>query len=174
MPYQFVREPLTVEEADRPANACESPIERLVVRTLLDTGLRVGELCDLASRSVLWQRRQLRIKGKGGPYGKKSKVRVGPMSNRVRAPWSTTSPWRRRPGQDAGAQDIVKAVANRAGLTNDVSRHVLRHTFATTALQQGISLPTVQKILGHDSLQTTATYRNFTDAQIQDEFERKW
>ncbi len=72
------------------------------------------------------------------------------------------------------AQDIVKAVANRAEITMDVNPHVLRHTFATTSLQKGISLPTVQKILGHDSLQTTAIYLNFTDVHIQDEFERKW
>jgi integrase/recombinase XerD len=72
------------------------------------------------------------------------------------------------------AQDIVKAVADRAGIRKDVSPHVLRHTFATMALQKGISLPTVQKILGHDRLQTTAIYLNFTDVHIQDEFERKW
>jgi site-specific recombinase XerD len=48
-----------------------------------------------------------------------------------------------------------------------------RQTFATTGLQKGISLPTVQKILGHDRLQTTAIYVNFTDAPIQDEFARK-
>jgi integrase/recombinase XerD len=71
-------------------------------------------------------------------------------------------------------QDIVKAVANRAKITQVVSPHVLRHTFATTALQKGISLPTVQKILGHHRLQTTAIYLNFTDVHIQDEFERKW
>jgi integrase/recombinase XerD len=49
-----------------------------------------------------------------------------------------------------------------------------RYTFATTALRKGISLPTVQKILGHDRLQTTAIYLNYTDVHIQDEFERKW
>jgi integrase/recombinase XerD len=65
-------------------------------------------------------------------------------------------------------------VANRAGTTKDVCPHVLRDTFATTALQRGVSLPTVQKILGHDSLQTTAIYLNSTDLHIQDEFERKW
>jgi integrase/recombinase XerD len=65
-------------------------------------------------------------------------------------------------------------VADRAGITRDVSPHVLRRTFATTALQKGISLPTVQKILGHDRLATTAIYLNFTDVHIQDEFERKW
>ena len=55
-----------------------------------------------------------------------------------------------------------------------MSPHVLRHTFATMALQKGISLATVQKILGHDRLQTTAIYLNFTDIHIQDEFQRKW
>src|SRR5208282_3356831 len=85
MPYQCVREPLTAEESDRLSNACETPSERLVVWTLLDTGLRVSELCSLTSKNVLWQQRQLRVKGKGGPYGSKTEVRVVPMSNRVRA-----------------------------------------------------------------------------------------
>jgi integrase len=70
MPYQYVREPLTADESDRLRNACETPTERLVVWTLLDTGLRVSELCGLTSKNILWQQRQLRVKGKGGPYGK--------------------------------------------------------------------------------------------------------
>src|SRR3954449_6433135 len=85
MPYQYVKEPLTDQESDRLSNACETPTERLVVWTLLDTGLRVSELCGLTAKDILWQQRQLRIKGKGGTHGKKTKVRVVPMSNRVRA-----------------------------------------------------------------------------------------
>jgi integrase/recombinase XerD len=69
---------------------------------------------------------------------------------------------------------MVRAVADRVGITRDVIPHVLRPTFARTALQKGINLPTVQKILGQDRLQTTAIYLNFTDVYIQDEFERKW
>src|SRR3954467_4631964 len=84
MPYQYVREPLTADESDRLSNACESPTERLVVWTLLDTGLRVSELCGLTPRSILWQQRQLRFKGKGGPHGKRANIRVVPMSPRVR------------------------------------------------------------------------------------------
>jgi integrase/recombinase XerD len=78
------------------------------------------------------------------------------------------------PVQVRRAQDIVKAVADRAGIVRDVSPHILRHTFATTALQEGISLPTAQKILGHDRLATTAIDLKFTDVHNQDEFERKW
>jgi len=55
MPYQYVRDPLTTDESDHLSNACETPTERLVVWTLLDTGLRVGELCALTSKNVLWQ-----------------------------------------------------------------------------------------------------------------------
>ena len=43
MAHQFVREPLRAEEADRLANACRSPEEKLVVWTLLDTELRVSD-----------------------------------------------------------------------------------------------------------------------------------
>ena len=82
MPYQYVREPLTAEESDRLSNPCETPTERLVVWTLLDTGLRVGELCDLTPKNVLWQQRQLRFKGKSALTVKRS--------------WATTAS-RRRP-----------------------------------------------------------------------------
>jgi integrase/recombinase XerD len=42
MPYQYTREPLTADEADRLANAFETPTEQLIVWTLLDTGLRIS------------------------------------------------------------------------------------------------------------------------------------
>ncbi|MGC1951148.1 MAG: tyrosine-type recombinase/integrase [Gammaproteobacteria bacterium] len=50
----------------------------------------------------------------------------------------------------------------------------MRHTFATLALQKGISLPAVKKILGHDRLSTTAIYLNLTDIHAQEDYERKW
>ncbi|MFZ0254274.1 MAG: site-specific integrase, partial [Gammaproteobacteria bacterium] len=68
-----------------PSNACQTAQEKLIVWTLLDTGLRVSELCGLTAQSIQWQQRQIRVKGKGGPYGQKTKVRTVPMSLRVRA-----------------------------------------------------------------------------------------
>ena len=127
MPYQYTREPLTAEETDRLANACETPTEQLIVWTLLDTGLRIGEQCNLTSKNILWQQRQLRVKGKGGPYGKKTTVRVVPMSRRVRTLLEHHFALRKA--------FLVKNIANRAGITKDVTPHVLRHTFATMALQ---------------------------------------
>jgi len=175
MAYQYVREPLRAEEADRLANACESVEEKLVVWTLLDTGLRVSELCSLTGESIQWQQRAVRVKGKGGPYGKRSKNRVVPLSPRIRAilePYfALNQKWFVGTRQ---AQYIVKRVANRAKLSQDVTPHVLRHTWATLALQKGMSLAAVQKILGHDHLSTTAIYLNLTDQHVVEEFEQKW
>ena len=67
MPYQYVREPLTAEESDRRSNACETPTERLVVWTLFDTGLRVGELCDLSQGLLTKGYLRRRIASQAGP-----------------------------------------------------------------------------------------------------------
>ncbi len=68
----------------------------------------------------------------------------------------------------------MKLIANRAKITQEVTPHVLRHTFATLALQKGISLAAIKKALGHDRLETTAIYLNFTDAHVIEEFSNKW
>ena len=175
MAYQFKREPLRSEEADALSHACATTEEKLIIWTLLDTGLRVSELCSLTPQNVLWQQKSFRIEGKGGPYGKQSKKRVVPMSKRVQTLmehyFAINDGWFVRKRQ---VQNIVKKVANRAQITQDVTPHVLRHTFATLALQKGISLAAIQKILGHDRLTTTAIYLNLTDAHVVEEFEQKW
>jgi len=81
--YQYKREPLTNENADRLMNACRSGIEKVVISTLLDTGLRVSELAGLTKENVLWQDRRLLVYGKGGPFGKKTKRRIVPLTERA-------------------------------------------------------------------------------------------
>ena len=75
MPYQFIREHLR-EEADKLCQVCETVQEKMIIWILLHTGLRVSELCDLTSQHILWQQKSLRITGKGGIHGKKTKKRV--------------------------------------------------------------------------------------------------
>jgi integrase/recombinase XerD len=85
MPHRFKKAPLRAEEAGRLANACKTPGGRHVVRTFLDTGPRVSERCSLTGENVHWQQRVIRVKGKGGRHGKRSKLRIVPVSQRVRA-----------------------------------------------------------------------------------------
>ena len=85
MKYQYRQEPLHDDEANRLVNACETLKERLVIWTLLDTGMRLGELAGLKKTDIDWKRYRLTVYGNGGPYGSMSKRRVRPMSIRVRA-----------------------------------------------------------------------------------------
>ena len=175
MAYQFKREPLTPTEADKLYQSCNTMQEKLIIWILLDTGLRVSELCNLVPQNILWQQKSMRISGKGGPYGKKTKKRVVPMSNRVQSLlehyFAINDKFPIGPRQ---VQKIVKEIANKAQISKTVTPHILRHTFATLALQKNISLASVQKILGHDRLATTSIYLNFTDEHVVDEFTRKW
>ena len=83
MPYQYKREPLLPEEATRLAQACQTVREKLVIWTLLDTGLRVSELAGLGPSQIDWQGHRLTIYGTGGPYGSRSKRRIIPLSARL-------------------------------------------------------------------------------------------
>jgi integrase/recombinase XerD len=175
MAYQFKREPLTPEEADKLYQACNTVLEKLVIWVLLDTGLRVSELCDITPQNILWQQKSIRVNGKGGIHGKKTKKRVVPMSNRVQTLLEHYFAINDKfPIKIRRVQDMVKEIANRAKIATTVTPHILRHTFATLALQKNISLASVQKILGHDRLATTSIYLNFTDVHVVDEFSRKW
>ena len=175
MPYQYKREPLTQDEATRLANACQSHEEKLVVWTLLDTGLRVSELANLRKDNFDWQNHRLTVYGKGGPYGSRSKRRLIPLSARVQplleghlALYDTFGMTPRT------MQRLVKNVANRAHIRRPVTPHVLRHTFSVTAIQKGISLPALQRLLGHDRLTTTEIYLNLSPEEVVREFQEKW
>ena len=57
-----------------------------------------------------------------------------------------------------GVQRVVRRVAQRAGLGKTISLHTLRHSFATHLLEAGCDLLTIQRLLGHKDLKTTARY----------------
>ncbi len=161
--------------ATRLANACNPHEEKLVVWVLLDTGLRVSELANLKRANLDWQTHRLMIYGKGGPFGTKSKRRVIPLTARIQplieGYFALHETFR---FSVRTIQRMLKRVANRARISRTVSPHVLRHTFAVTAIQKGISLPALQRLLGHDTLLTTEIYLNLSPEHVVEEFQQKW
>jgi integrase/recombinase XerD len=175
MPYQFKREPLLPEEATRLAQACQTVWEKLVIWTLLDTGLRVSEQANLTPAQIDWQGHQLTIYGKGGPCGSRSKRRIIPLSARLQPLIAHHFALHDSVGLTPRAmQLLVKHVANYARISRPVTPQVLRHTFAVTAVQKGISLLALQRLLGHDRLVTTEIYLNLSPEEVVREFREKW
>ncbi|HXH54982.1 MAG TPA: tyrosine-type recombinase/integrase [Gammaproteobacteria bacterium] len=136
-------QPLQAEEADKLCEACESLEEKLIVWTLLDTGMRISELCNLKAEQILRQKKAIRINGR------KSQERVVPMSKRVQTLldhyFAINNHW---PVGTRQAQKIVKQVAEKAKLSRMVTPHTLRRTFFENfALQKGLSLADIKEIL---------------------------
>jgi site-specific recombinase XerD len=147
---------------------------KAIIYTLLDTGLRAQELCDLLVRDADKKNLRLKVLGKG------SKERIVPFS-------STTALhlWRylsTRP--EAGQGDVLFATASDRPLDNhnlyhalrlvgeragvpDVHPHRFRHTFAITFLRNGGNVYTLKEILGHASLKMCLRYLEISQADVE-------
>ncbi len=175
MLYQYEREPLDDDEVNATTNACDTFREKFVVWTLLDTGLRLPEFADLKKDNIQWQERRLVVYGKSGPYGKKTKRRIIPMTERVRK--LVEHHFAENNGIGVTKRTvarIVKKVADKAGISKPVSPHVLRHTFSVNCIRKGISTRALQTLLGHDRLTTTEIYLNLSPEDAIREFLNKW
>lgn len=175
MPYQYRREPLTVDESNALVQACRTSEEKLVIWSLLDTGMRVSELATLDKDRMDFQLHQVMVYGKGKVDGKRmSKRRVLKVSARLRQILEPHLIAHDQFGMSVSKiQRIVKRVANRAKIRRATSPHVLRHTFAVSALRSGVNLVVLQKWLGHEKLETTALYLNLSPDEVMREVEEK-
>lgn len=139
---------------------------RLIVSLLYGTGLRVSELVSLNWDNIAMDQREIRVVGKGG------KARIVLYDART-GRWLTAYRDQSRGGGVDGAvlvsesgrrlgvrsvQRIVKHVFQSLGISEMVTPHVLRHSFATEMHRGGADLRTLQMLLGHSSMDTTQIY----------------
>jgi len=148
-----------------------------ICRRLIVTGLRVSEVCALAVGDVMLNGRSgsaLVRKGKGV---KERQVALSKQARKalqvyleVRPDWPTEQLFFSRTGKPLdtrAVQRLVEKLARLAGIAHQVTPHTLRHTFATRFLRKGGDLATLQALLGHANLVTTARYLHPDAAQVQ-------
>ena len=73
---------------------------------------------------------------------------------------------RRHHVMESGLQKAVKRAVKRAGITKRATCHTLRHSFATTMLENGVNIRTLQELLGHADVKTTEMYTHVMDKDI--------
>jgi integrase/recombinase XerD len=144
--------------------------DRALLEVIYASGARVSEAVGLKTDGLEPSLRVVRLFGKG------SKMRIVPLGARAREAldvWmqrgrrainlDTRSDFvfltkNGRPMHRNDAWRVVKQCAIAAGLSHDVSPHVLRHSFATHLVEGGADLRSVQEMLGHASIKTTEVY----------------
>jgi site-specific recombinase XerD len=168
---------LSVTEVGQLLQAAQPGRERVLLQTAYACGLRISELVQLQVTDIDSARMVVRVR-----QGKGQKDRQVPLSARLltelrawwcrhrRKPWlfpGSTERTMDRPVGVTVVQRMCQKVVARAKLSKAASMHTLRHSYATHLLEAGVDVVTLQRLLGHNSLATTARYLHVSTRQMQ-------
>ena len=149
----------------------------LLIKTLFQSGARVSEFVGLRVDDLFFDEQMLLIKnGKGGKsryipiLAELSQELRTHLGNRQTGYLFETN--RHSAYSPRRVQQIVKEVAERAGITKRVYPHLLRHSVATTLLERGMPIEQIQKFLGHSKIETTQIYAESTTEMIKESYRR--
>jgi integrase/recombinase XerD len=157
--------------------------DRALLELLYGTGMRISEAVGLDVDDVDLDTRTVLVRhGKGAkqrlvPLGSPAAAAVEAYLVRVRADWVAKSAGgtpalllNQRGGRLSrqGAWNVLRVTAENAGVTEHVSPHTLRHSFATHLLDGGADVRVVQELLGHASVATTQLYTLVTVDRLRE------
>jgi len=161
---------LSGDEVERLLQSIHSVKHRAILMTAYGAGLRVSEVCVVQIPDIDSQRMLLHVR-----HGKNYKDRYVKLSERLllflRFYWKKARPAGSYlfPGRDPqkpitpdGVRWGLRKAVAKAGLTKRVTPHCLRHGYASHLLELGEDIRTIQRMLGHASIHTTARYTKVT------------
>jgi integrase/recombinase XerD len=161
-------------EVERLLGAIESMKYRAVLMTAYGAGLRISEACALRTTDIDSRRGVIHVRD-----GKRGRDRFVMLPQRLlaflREYWRAVRPTGpelfpgvapARPVAPRTVRAAVRKAAVTAKITKRVTPHVLRHCFATHLLEGGADIRTIQVLLGHGSIRTTARYTQVSTRHI--------
>jgi integrase/recombinase XerD len=166
---------LSREEVARLLNGVANLRHRVLLMTTYGAGLRVSEVTRLRVSDIDSQRMLIRVeqgKGRKDRYTLLSPRLLEELRRYCRiyrpSEWLFPAQGGNAPMATSTAQHLYRAWKLRAGIRKRGGIHGLRHGFATHLLESGADLVTIQRLLGHDRLETTAHYLHVTPQRLSE------
>ena len=157
-------EAVTVNITDTPFKQKSKRRDKVILTPLYSTGLRISELVKLLKKDIDFDERTIRVRGKG------DKDRIVLFDEHTKEllldyleynDHESEYLFINKNGKNLTpryVQMMIKKYAKAAGIKKKVTPHVLRHSFATHLLKNGVDIRVIQQLLGHSSLSTTQIY----------------
>lgn len=168
---------LTVEEIDLVLSVA-SPMIGQIILTAIHTGLRRSELFRLEWSDVDFDRGVITVTGKGKEHTKNYRDREVPMTFALREcllAKKRNGQWVFCHGDGSrfleGVKNSIEAIVRKTGIPR-FTMHDLRHTFASHLVMDGVDLPTVKMLMGHQNIATTMIYAHLAPDHLRGAVER--
>lgn len=169
-----VKEVLTDENLERLRNECENIRDLSLIELLISTGMRVGELVNLNINSLNFEDRSCIVLGKGNKerevyFDAKTKLHLKEYISKRNDSNDALFVSMREPHQRlsiSGIELIIRTLGINSNI-NKVHPHKFRRTLATMAIDKGMPVEQVQKLLGHVKIETTMNYALVNQSNVK-------
>lgn len=169
-----VKEVLTDENLERLRDECENIRDLSLIELLISTGMRVGELVNLNINSLNFEDRSCIVLGKGNKerevyFDAKTKLHLKEYISKRNDSNDALFVSMREPHQRlsiSGIELIIRTLGINSNI-NKVHPHKFRRTLATMAIDKGMPVEQVQKLLGHVKIETTMNYALVNQSNVK-------
>lgn len=169
-----VKEVLTDENLERLRDECENIRDLSLIELLISTGMRVGELVNLNINSLNFEDRSCIVLGKGNKerevyFDAKTKLHLKEYISKRNDSNNALFVSMREPHQRlsiSGIELIIRTLGINSNI-NKVHPHKFRRTLATMAIDKGMPVEQVQKLLGYVKIETTMNYALVNQSNVK-------
>jgi phosphopentomutase len=157
--------------------------DKAILELMYVTGLRVSEVCNLKMNMLFLNRQSLRIKGKGSKeryliIGDYSIIALEKYLTEVRPKFLGRNKndyvfisYRGKQLTRQKIWQLIKKYAIISRVSKDISPHTIRHSFATSLLDHGADLRSIQELLGHSDIMTTQIYTHVSKSHLNTNYD---
>lgn len=171
---------LTIEELEMIREACTSLRERALVEVFYSTGCRLSELASMKKADINMQSMSLKVIGKGNKerivyLSFKALYHLKKYLNDRNDDCEYLFITLRKPFRGLGNRAIQREIGkieSRVSISQKLTPHTMRHTFAQLSMDAGIELADLQHLMGHSNPGTTLIYSNVSEDRKQQAFKK--
>lgn len=157
--------------------------DSVIIEILYATGIRCSELVNIKIKDIDFNKKEIKVMGKGrkerlvefGDYcyksirlfiedGRKALINKNKLLDHGYLVINNNG----KKITTRGIAKVIDKIIEKASINKHVTPHMLRHTFATHLLNEGCDLLTVQELLGHESLESTAIYTHVSNEHLRE------